>query len=114
MSFYSSKVIYAAFEKVYFYYPETQGRSLEELDVLFAKANELNVSPVKMAKTMEKLEGPALERELARYFGEEALQTLHPEKKIQRKSEEAARGYPTYDEKKVHDGSSQSKDEDTV
>ncbi|CDS14392.1 hypothetical protein LRAMOSA06561 [Lichtheimia ramosa] len=53
---------------VYFFYPETKGRSLEELDVVFAKANEENVSPVKMAQKMPKLEGAALERELARYF----------------------------------------------
>ncbi|KAI9321300.1 general substrate transporter [Dichotomocladium elegans] len=54
---------------VYFFYPETKGRSLEELDVMFAKANEEKISPVKMAQRMEKLEGAALERELARYFG---------------------------------------------
>ncbi|CDS14393.1 hypothetical protein LRAMOSA06562 [Lichtheimia ramosa] len=53
---------------VYFFYPETKGRSLEELDVVFAKAYEENVSPVKMAYKMPKLEGAALERELARYF----------------------------------------------
>lgn len=35
---------------------------------MFAKANEENVSPVKMAQKMPKLEGAALERELARYF----------------------------------------------
>ncbi|CDH56854.1 sugar transporter stl1 [Lichtheimia corymbifera JMRC:FSU:9682] len=51
---------------VYFFYPETKGRSLEELDVVFAKANEENISPVKMAQKMPKLEGAALERELAR------------------------------------------------
>lgn len=41
---------------------------MEELDVVFAKANEENISPVKMAQKMPKLEGAALERELARYF----------------------------------------------
>lgn len=35
---------------------------------MFAKAYEENVSPVKMAYKMPKLEGAALERELARYF----------------------------------------------
>ncbi|KAI8137994.1 general substrate transporter [Fennellomyces sp. T-0311] len=53
---------------VYFFYPETKGRSLEEMDVVFAKANEEKVSPVKMAQIMPPLEGHELERELARYF----------------------------------------------
>ena len=35
---------------------------------MFAKANEENVSPVKMAQKMPKLDGSDLERELARYF----------------------------------------------
>lgn len=60
---------------VYFFYPETKGRSLEELDVMFAKAHDEKVSPVKMAQLMPKLEGVALERELAHYFGE----TGHPD-----------------------------------
>ncbi|ORY97995.1 sugar transporter [Syncephalastrum racemosum] len=70
---YGIYVIFAIFNAlfipiIYFFYPETKGRSLEEIDVIFAKANEQGVSPVKMAATMEKLEGAELERELARYF----------------------------------------------
>lgn len=70
---YGIYVIFAVFNFcfipiVYFFYPETKGRSLEELDVLFAKAHDEKVSPVKMAKRMPHLEGAALERELAYYF----------------------------------------------
>ena len=54
--------------QIYFYFPETKGRSLEEMDVVFAKANAEGVSPVKMAFDMPHYEGHELERELARYF----------------------------------------------
>ncbi|KAI7855210.1 general substrate transporter [Circinella umbellata] len=63
---------------VYFWYPETKGRSLEELDVMFAKANEENVSPVKMAQRMPKLDGNDLERELARYFDNGSISDSSP------------------------------------
>ncbi|CAH2350671.1 sugar transporter Stl1p [[Candida] railenensis] len=35
---------------VYFYYPETKGRSLEELDVIFAKSHVENMAAVQLAK----------------------------------------------------------------
>lgn len=35
---------------VYFYYPETKGRSLEELDVIFAKSHVAGKAPVQVAK----------------------------------------------------------------
>jgi hypothetical protein len=35
---------------VYFYYPETKGRSLEELDVIFAKSHRDNKTAVQLAK----------------------------------------------------------------
>lgn len=54
---------------VYFFFPEPKGRSLEELDVIFAKAHAEGVSPVKMAKKMPKLEGRDLDVEIARYWG---------------------------------------------
>ncbi|KAI9252865.1 general substrate transporter [Phascolomyces articulosus] len=73
---------------VYFWYPETKGRSLEELDVMFAKANEENVSPVKMAQRMPKLEGSELERELAKYFDDGSTSDASPvdAEKIQQSS----------------------------
>ena len=40
------------------------------MDVVFAKANEEKVSPVKMAQIMPHFEGYELEHELARYFGD--------------------------------------------
>ena len=41
------------------------------MDVLFAKANEEKISPVKMAQIMPKLEGAELERELIKYFNDD-------------------------------------------
>jgi hypothetical protein len=43
---------------VWFFFPEPRGRSLEELDVIFAKAHKEGMSPVVVARRMEK-----------RYFG---------------------------------------------
>lgn len=54
---------------VYFFFPEPKGRSLEELDIIFASAHADGVSPVKRAKEMPKLEDNALEAELVKYFG---------------------------------------------
>lgn len=56
---------------VYFLFPEPKGRSLEEMDVIFASAWADGVSPVKRAKEMPKLMGGEVEIELAKYFGEE-------------------------------------------
>jgi hypothetical protein len=54
---------------VYFFFPEPKGRSLEELDVIFAKAHAEKVNPVKMANTMPKLQGRELDVEITKYFG---------------------------------------------
>lgn len=54
---------------VYFFFPEPKGRSLEELDVIFAKAHSEGISPVRVAKKMPKLEGKDLDVEIARYWG---------------------------------------------
>ncbi|GAA5911952.1 sugar porter family MFS transporter [Sporobolomyces salmoneus] len=40
---------------IYFFYPETAGRSLEEIDIIFARGYVDNVSYVKMAKEMPSL-----------------------------------------------------------
>lgn len=55
---------------VWFFFPEPKGRSLEELDVIFASAHKDKVNPVKRAKEMPKLEGRQLESELIKYFDE--------------------------------------------
>ncbi|KAL6709898.1 hypothetical protein ACN47E_000683 [Coniothyrium glycines] len=54
---------------VYFFFPEPKGRSLEELDVIFASAHFEKISPVRQAKKMPKLEGRELDVQIARYFG---------------------------------------------
>ncbi|KAK9413392.1 putative Major facilitator superfamily (MFS) profile domain-containing protein [Seiridium unicorne] len=40
---------------LYFYYPETSGRSLEEIDIIFAKGHDEKISYVKAAKELPKL-----------------------------------------------------------
>lgn len=54
---------------VYFFFPEPKGRSLEELDVIFARAHVEGKSPVRVAARMEKLSGRALDAEIERLFG---------------------------------------------
>ncbi|KAL9941696.1 hypothetical protein ACHAQF_009179 [Verticillium nonalfalfae] len=53
---------------VYIYFPETSKRSLEEIDLYFARAWSEGVSPVKMAKTMPRYTATELDNELAKYF----------------------------------------------
>ncbi|KAE8422013.1 hypothetical protein BDV36DRAFT_291826 [Aspergillus pseudocaelatus] len=71
---YQTYIIFAVFNAalipcVYFFFPETKGRTLEELDVVFASADAQGISPVKQSLQMPKLAGDSLDRELARYFG---------------------------------------------
>jgi hypothetical protein len=54
---------------VRFFFPEPRGKSLEELDVVSAKAYEEGMSHVEVSRRIEKLEGRALEVEIARHFG---------------------------------------------
>lgn len=55
---------------VYWLFPEPKGRSLEEMDVIFASAWADGVSPVTRAKQMPKLNATQVEAELQKYFGE--------------------------------------------
>lgn len=71
---YKTYIMFAVFNAaiipcVYFYFPEPKGRSLEELDIIFASAAADKVSPVKRAKNMRHIEGSELEDELEKYFG---------------------------------------------
>ncbi|BGP58096.1 hypothetical protein JCM8202_006202 [Rhodotorula sphaerocarpa] len=51
---------------IYFFYPETAGRSLEEIDIIFARGYVEGVSYVKMAKIMPRLSGAEIEGEWRR------------------------------------------------
>ncbi|KAF5858198.1 hypothetical protein ETB97_004700 [Aspergillus alliaceus] len=71
---YKTYIMFAVFNAalipcVYLFFPETKGRTLEELDLVFASANAEGISPVKQSLKMPKLVGQNLDRELARYFG---------------------------------------------
>ncbi|KAI0397030.1 general substrate transporter [Xylariaceae sp. FL0594] len=56
------------FPIIYFTYPETAGRSLEEIDVIFAKGYHENISYVKAAKELPKLDDSEVV-EKARSYG---------------------------------------------
>ncbi|KAF9872282.1 hypothetical protein CkaCkLH20_10109 [Colletotrichum karsti] len=71
---YQTYVMFAVFNAaiipcVWLWFPEPKGRSLEELDVIFASAHADGVNPVKRAKEMRHIDGSELESELDKYFG---------------------------------------------
>lgn len=73
---YQTYIIFAVFNAaivpcVYLFFPETKGRTLEELDVVFASADAEGVNPVSKARNMPKMEGPALDAELSKFFNTE-------------------------------------------
>ncbi|KAF2172047.1 hypothetical protein M409DRAFT_63542 [Zasmidium cellare ATCC 36951] len=66
----------AIIPSVWIFFPEPKGRSLEELDVVFASAWEKGVSPVRQAREMSKLEGSELDAEIVRFFGGDVEQAM--------------------------------------
>jgi hypothetical protein len=58
---------------VWMFFPETSKRSLEEIDLYFARAHKEGANPVSMAKKMPRFYGAELDAELTRYLtGEDA------------------------------------------
>ena len=53
---------------LYFYYPETKNRSLEEIDLIFAKGHLENISYVKAAKALPILDARGIEQ-MQRQYG---------------------------------------------
>lgn len=52
---------------IWFFYPETANRSLEEIDIIFAKGSVENMSYVRAAEEMPFLSDEEVEREALRY-----------------------------------------------
>ncbi|KAF6811623.1 Sugar transporter STL1-like protein 1 [Colletotrichum sojae] len=81
---YRTYVMFAVFNAaiipcVWLWFPEPKGRSLEELDIIFASAHADGVNPVKRAKEMRHIEGSELESELDKYFGSsEQIENARP------------------------------------
>ncbi|KAK7748708.1 hypothetical protein SLS53_000730 [Cytospora paraplurivora] len=76
---------------IWFFYPETANRSLEEIDIIFAKGNVENISYVKAAADLPLLSDEEVEREAVRFglieTAERAHQHAHlhdhdPEKRV--------------------------------
>ncbi|KAI9652433.1 MAG: hypothetical protein M1831_006776 [Alyxoria varia] len=61
----------AIIPSVWLFFPETKGRSLEELDLVFASANADGINPVAHSKKMPHPGPEELETELARFFANE-------------------------------------------
>ncbi|KAI1823551.1 general substrate transporter [Xylaria intraflava] len=55
------------FPIIYFFYPETAGRSLEEIDIIFAKGNAENIWYVKAAQDLPLLSAEEVEQEALKY-----------------------------------------------
>ncbi|EAU32831.1 conserved hypothetical protein [Aspergillus terreus NIH2624] len=74
---YQTYIIFAVFNAalipcVYFFFPETKGRSLEEMDVVFASAHAEGLNPVKQSLKMPRLTGQDLDSQLVKYFGSQS------------------------------------------
>lgn len=74
---------------IWFFYPETANRSLEEIDIIFAKGNVENISYVKAADDLPLLTVEQVEREAVRYGLIETAERIHqhqhhhdPEKRV--------------------------------
>ncbi|GAB7363377.1 hypothetical protein MBLNU230_g3656t1 [Neophaeotheca triangularis] len=88
---YQTYIMFAVFNaaiipSVYFFFPEPKGRSLEELDVIFASSHADGVNPVKRAREMPKLQGAELEEATFKYFSETTGSTEHVEEARRRSS----------------------------
>jgi sugar porter (SP) family MFS transporter len=62
---------------IYFFYPETARRSLEEIDIIFAKGSVENMSYVRAAKELPFLSDEEVEREAMRYGLIETVERVH-------------------------------------
>lgn len=62
---------------IYIFYPETANRSLEEIDIIFAKGNVENMSYVKAAAEMPFLSDAEVEGEALRYGLIDVVERVH-------------------------------------
>lgn len=59
---------------VWLFFPETGNRSLEEIDLIFAKGYAENINPVKLSLEMPRVKGIELDRELEKYLDHEDVE----------------------------------------
>lgn len=62
---------------IWFFYPETANRSLEEIDIIFAKGSVENMSYVRAAQEMPFLSDAEVEREALRYGLIDTVERVH-------------------------------------
>lgn len=89
---YRTYIMFAAFNaaiipSMWMFFPETSKRSLEEIDLYFAKAYTSGVSPVKLAKTMPRYRDAELDRELTIYLGGDDAAAARRQSSLRRASD---------------------------
>ncbi|KAG6355649.1 hypothetical protein INS49_003611 [Diaporthe citri] len=86
---------------IWFFYPETARRSLEEIDIIFAKGSVENMSYVRAAKELPYLTDEEVEREAMRYGLIETVERVHQHHSVA-DPEKTAAGRKSSDSEKAY------------
>lgn len=95
---------------IYIFYPETANRSLEEIDIIFAKGYVENISYVKAAEELPFLTDEEVEREAIRYGLIDTAERVHHRHETEGK--EAAGARESREENTVYDAQNGSSDKE--
>lgn len=85
----------AIIPSVWWFFPETSKRSLEEIDLYFAKADAEGINPVTMAKKMPRHYGAELDQELTQYLGGDDAEAARRRSSLRATSQAGTEGAPT-------------------